>query len=220
MIATLARTRRFLAGLLMLLAGLGPAAAQNDLSVIALTQPVSGCALSAENVTIRIFNYGNSLPAGTTFIVAYSVNGAPPVSELLTLPTTLLGNSTIAYTFTTQANLITPGSYTIDATLSLPGDVTPSNDAFPGTVIANSAPSVGGTLNTPPAGPSGTLSLSGQTGAVVQWEESPDNQRWFKLANTTTTQAYAGVTATTRYRVRVRNGACPAALSSVAVVTP
>lgn len=215
-----ARMRRLLAGILLLLAVAAPAAAQNDLSVTALTQPVSGCALSLENVSIRIFNYGNTLPTGTTFLAAYTVNGGSPVTELVSLGAPLLKNSTLAYTFTTQANLLTPGTYTVDASLSLPGDVTPSNDAFNGTVVVNSAPSAGGTLNAPPAGASGTLTLTGNVGTVVQWEESPDNQRWFKLANSTTTQAYAGVTSTTRYRVRVANGACPAALSNVAVVSP
>lgn len=221
MIPTIARTRRFLAGILLMLAGLTPAAAQNDLSVVALTQPVSGCALTpTEIVSIRIFNYGNTLPAATSFFVAYTVDGGPQNTELVVLGASLLTNSSLTYTFTTQANLSAPGSYAIDASLSLPGDVTPTNDALIGTTIINSAPSVGGTLGTPTPGASGTLTLSGQTGAIVQWEESPDNLRWFKLANTSTTQAYAGLTAPTRFRVRVVSGSCPAAVSNVVVAGP
>jgi hypothetical protein len=157
-------------------------------------------------VTIRVFNYGNTLPAATTFLVAYTVNAGSPTTEMVTLAAPLQSNSTLTYTFTTPVNLSVPGNYTINASLALAGDVTPSNDAFNNTVVTNSAVSVGGTLGAPPPGPSGTLTLSGQTGSIVQWEESPDNQRWFKLANTTTTQDYAGITAQTRYRVRVASG--------------
>jgi hypothetical protein len=221
MIATIPSMRRLLAGFLLLLAGLAPAGAQNDIAVVAMAQPVSGCALTAtENVTLRIFNYGVTLPAATQFFVAYTINAGPQTVETVTLGSSLLSNSTLTYTFVTQANLTVPGSYTLDATVSLAGDVTPTNNAFNGTIVVNSAPSAGGAVNGPAPGPSGTLTLSGHTGAIVQWEESPDAQRWFKLANTTTTQDYANVTAPTRFRARVASGSCPTAVSTTFVVNP
>ena len=221
MIASIARTRHLLAGILLLLVGIAPAAAQDDIAVTALLQPSSGCELaSTENVTVRIFNYGASLPAATTFIAAYRINSGPFVTEQVVLAAPLLSNSAFSYTFTSQANLTAPGAFTIDATVSLGSDVTPTNNAFNGTAITNSAAPVAGTVTGPPPGPNGTLTLSGQTGAVAQWEESPDSLRWFKLANTTTTQAYSGITTPTRFRVRVANGSCPPALSSVFVVNP
>ncbi|MDQ3109184.1 MAG: hypothetical protein M3R17_04755, partial [Bacteroidota bacterium] len=201
------------------------ALAQNDLSVTAITAPVSGCALTAtENVTIRIFNFGNTLPAGTSFNVSYTINAGGPVTELVTLAATLLSNSTFNYTFTTQANLSTPGSYTFNGTVSLAGDVNPTNDAFTGYIVVNTATSVGGTVaggtNVCLSGNSGVLTLSGHTGSVLRWEYSTDGgTTWINISNTTTTQAYSNLTIPTLYRAVVQNGGCVIANSSVASMT-
>lgn len=199
--------------------------AQNDLSVTAITAPVSGCALtSTENVTIRIFNFGNTLPAATSFNVTYTINAGGPVTEMVTLGSTLLSNSTLNYTFTTQANLSTPGTYTFDATVSLPGDVNPTNDAFTGYSVTNTAPSVGGTVSGGTdvcvSGNSGVLTLSGHTGNVLRWEYSTDGGvTWINISNTTTTQAYSNLTVPTQYRAVVQSGSCSTATSSVASMT-
>lgn len=198
-----------------------PLCAQNDLSTTAITQPISGCALSAtENVTIRLFNFGNTLPASTSFNVSYTINSGTPSTELVTLGSNLLSNSTFTYTFTTQANLSTPGAYTFAATVSLAGDINPTNDAFSGYVVENVAASDAGTLSGPSSGSAGVLTVTGNNGAIVQWEESPDTQRWFKLANTTTTQSFSALTATTHFRARVANGACGNPVSNVVTVVP
>lgn len=198
-----------------------PVWAQNDLSMTAIVQPVSGCALSAtENVTLRLFNNGNTLPAGSAFSVSYTIDSGVPVTEMIVLGSNLLSNSTLTYTFTTQANLSTPGAYTFDATVSLAGDVNPANNGFSGHVVENSAPSNSGTLSGPASGSAGVLTLSGNIGAVLQWEESPDTLRWFKLANTTTSQSFSGLAATTHFRARVVNGLCPGAASNVVTVVP
>src|SRR4051794_39763974 len=77
-----------------------PAAAQNDLSVTAIVVPQSGCALApTENVSIRIFNYGSTLPAATSFNVSYTINVGAPVVELITLASPLSSNSAMTYTF-------------------------------------------------------------------------------------------------------------------------
>jgi gliding motility-associated-like protein len=199
--------------------------AQNDLSVTAITQPVSGCALtSTENVTIRIFNFGNSLPAATSFTVSYTINSGVPVTEMVTLGSNLLSNSTFNYTFVTKANLATPGSYSFDATVSLAGDINPTNDAFLGYLVTNTAPSVGGTVsggtNVCITGNSGVLTLSGHTGSVQRWEYSTDGGvTWINISNNTTTQAYTNLTIPTQYRAVVQNGGCTAATSSVASMT-
>lgn len=195
-----------------------------DISVIAITQPVSGCGLTAtENVTIRIFNYGPTLTAGSSFNVSYTINGGPPVTELLTLGANLLTNSTLNYTFTTQANLSVPGSYTFDATCALPGDINPSNDAFTGYIVTNTAASVGGTVTGPASvcitGNSGNLTLAGNTGNVLRWEYSTDGGfTWINVTNTTTTQPYNNLTVPTQYRAVVQNGGCASAFSSVASI--
>jgi len=196
-----------------------------DVSVTAITAPNSGCALTAtENVTIRMFNFGPTLTAGTSFNVSYTINAGAPVTELLTLGANVLTNSTFFYTFTTQANLSVPGSYTFDATCALPGDINPSNDAFNGYVVVNTAASVGGTVsggtNVCTGSNSGNLTLSGHTGNVLNWEYSIDGGgTWISISNTTTTQSYLNLTVPTRYRAKVQNGACAIATSSQAIMT-
>lgn len=202
-----------------------PAKSQVDLSVIAITAPTSGCALTAnENVTIRIFNYGTTLLAGTSFNVSYTINAGPPVVELVTLGANLLSNSTLNYTFTTQADLSVPGSYTFDATVAIAGDVNPTNDAFTGYIVTNTAPSVGGTVsggtNVCISGNAGVLTLAGHTGNVLSWEYSTDGGiTWINISNTTTTQAYNNLTVPTDYRALVQNGGCATATSSIASMT-
>lgn len=197
-------------------------AGAQDLAVTAVTAPASGCALSlAESVTVQLFNYGPTLTAGSTFNVSYTVNAGAPLTEMVTLGSNLLANGRLVYTFTTPADLSVPGNYTIDATANLPGDINPTNNVYSGYAVTNWANSVGGTLATPPMGSAGTLSLSGHIGNVVQWEESDDNgARWFALANTTATQAYARLRVPTRFRARVRNGPCADALSSPVTAVP
>lgn len=218
------RPQLLLAGAL-LLAAVRAANAQNDLSVTAITQPVSGCALSStEIVTIRIFNFGSTLPAATSFNVAYTINAGAPVVELVTLGASLLSNSTFTYTFITQANLSVPGAYTFNATCSLAGDVNPTNDAFTGYVVTNSASSVGGSVsggtNVCVSGNSGVLTLSGHTGSILRWEFSTDGgATWINITNTTTTQSYTNLTVPTLFRAVVQNGACAPSHSSIATIT-
>lgn len=82
---------------------------------------------------------------------------------------------------------------------------------------------VGGTVSGSTAaceGASGTLMLSGHTGAVQYWESSVDGgATWTNIANTTTSQAYTGLTDTTWYRAVVMSGACAADTSSIAMIT-
>ena len=216
------------AGLAAALSVLSCAAAvqaqDNDLSTIAVTQPVSGCSLTAtENVTVRLFNFGPTLPAATSFNVSYIVNGGVPVTELITLGAPLLSNSTLNYTFTTQADLSIPGAYTFDATVALAGDGNPTNDAFLDAVVTNTAPSAGGALAGPTAvcasGNSGMLTLSGHTGNVVRWEYSTDSGfTWVSISNTTLTQTFSDLAEPTLFRAIVQNGSCAPASSTVASV--
>jgi len=223
-LATFLRAKRAVLALVALLLAViaVPAAAQNDVAVTSILSPQTGCVLtSVENVSIRIFNYGSTLPAATSFNASYTINAGAPVIELITLASPLTSNSAFTYTFTTQANLSVPGSYTFDATVSLAGDISPTNNSFTGYVATNSAPSVGGIVTATPPASSGTLTLSGNTGNVVQWEESDDGgQRWFALSNESTTQTFANLRAPAKFRARVQNGSCPEALSSIATVTP
>jgi len=197
-----------------------PAIAQNDLSVAGILAPRSGCALTAsENVTVRIFNYGSTLPAGTSFNVAYSINAGTPLTEFVVLPSSLTSNTAFTYTFTTQADLSAPGVYSFDAAVSLAGDISPANDTLADYVVIDSAPSVGGDISGD-GGPTltGVLTLSAQVGSVLEWQQSEDGLRWRALSNNATTQVFDQLREHTQFRALVANGACAPALSSAHLV--
>ncbi|MBL8298361.1 MAG: hypothetical protein JNN30_08445 [Rhodanobacteraceae bacterium] len=210
--------RYWLALLAMLCVG---SATAQDLATVAITMPQSGCALTAnESVTVWLFNYGPTLPAGSTFNVAYSIGASVPVTENVVLGGSLLRNSRLAYTFTTPADLSTPGNYTLDATVNLAGDINPTNNTHSAYAVTNWANSVGGTVSGP-AGPTlnGSLTLSGHTGAVLEWQHSDDgNHRWRRLVNATTSQTFAALREHTAFRALVRNGPCAPVLSTSQLV--
>jgi PKD repeat protein len=105
--------------------------------------------------------------------------------------------------------------------------ITPSAPCSPNSssvTITDDAPSVGGTTagaNTFCAGNniSGTITLSGQLGAILRWESSTDNgATWQSIANTSTSQQYLNLTQTTQYRAVVQNGACTFAYSTISAI--
>lgn len=187
------------------------------------TSPVSGCSLtSTENVTVKIFNYG---PGSITsnFNVSYTINGGAPVTELITAPN-IPQNTSYTYTFTTKANLSSPGTYSFDATVSVPGDPTPGNDTYAGYSVNAISPSVGGTITAPASvctsGNSGNLTLTGYTGSILGWQYSTDGGgTWINISNTSATQSYNNLTVATRYRAQVQNGACTPVYSAVSIIT-
>jgi len=187
------------------------------------TSPVSGCSLtSTENVTIRIFNYGPG-SITTPFNVSYTINGGAPVVENIPAPN-IPQNTSFTYTFTTKADLSVPGTYSFDATVSVAGDPTPSNDTYTGYSVNAISPSIGGTITAPSSvcfsGNSGTLTLSGHTGSVLGWQYSTDGGgTWINISNTGTTQSYNNLTVPTKYRVQVQNGACTLVYSAVATIS-
>ena len=184
--------------------------------------PLSGCSLTAtENVTVRIFNYGPG-SITTPFNVSYTINGGIPITEMVAAPN-IPQNTSYTYTFTTKADLSVPGTYTFDATVSVPGDPTPSNDTYTGYVVNSLSPSIGGTITAPVSvcvsGNSGNLSLTGHTGTVLGWQYSTDGGgTWINISNTSTTQSYNNLTVATKYRAQVQNGACTPVYSAIATV--
>lgn len=206
---------------LLLLAGAGVHAA-TDLSVAVITAPLSGCALGPiEKVTIRLFNHGDALPAGTRFDVSYVIAGSEPVTESVTLATTLLPTSVLAHTFADLADLSVAGTFHFDASANIANDSNPMNNGLSGHLVLNSAPSLGGTVTGPDAAYSGTLMLAGHLGSVRQWEQSTDDgERWFGLDNPTATLAFDELTRITLFRAEVKNGSCVPAYSSIWTVNP
>ncbi|MBW8048910.1 MAG: PKD domain-containing protein [Cytophagales bacterium] len=98
----------------------------DDLGVIAIDAPVSGCGLTAtDSVTVRVLNFGST--AQDTILVSYRINAGPPVSDTI-IPTILPGD-TLSFTFTTTADLSLSGTYVFDAWTGLVGDVDITNDS-------------------------------------------------------------------------------------------
>jgi gliding motility-associated-like protein len=65
----------------------------------------------------------------------------------------------------------------------------------------------------------GTLTLSGSMGVIVNWISSTNNGvSWNTTVNSTTSESYTNVSVTTGYAVIVHSGACDADTSSIEVV--
>jgi gliding motility-associated-like protein len=99
-----------------------------------------------------------------------------------------------------------------------------SNDTSAIATITVDPPTVGGTLtmdDTVCASlNAGVLTLSGETGTIQHWESSTDGGiTWLTLANTSNTQSYSNLSATTSYRVSVKSGVCNALTSTIATIT-
>ncbi|GGG33125.1 hypothetical protein GCM10011344_37560 [Dokdonia pacifica] len=95
----------------------------DDLGVSAITSPTSGM-LGVEDVTVDITNFGGV--AQSNFEVQYILDAEAPVVETFT--GNVPANSTVSYTFTTQADVTVAGNHTIVARTNLAGDQDPSND--------------------------------------------------------------------------------------------
>jgi len=189
-----------------------------------INAPVSGCSLSgSENVTITIFNFGTTLSAGASFNVSYSINGGAPITELIIIGSSLRSNSSYTYTFTTPANFLTPGNYTIIASVSLTGDINTSNNSSGTINITNGSSPIGGIINGSTSacasGNNGALSLVSYSGTILRWEYSSDNgNTWYYISNTGTSQNYLNLKTTTRYRAVIQTS-CGTVFSAIATIT-
>jgi PKD repeat protein len=66
----------------------------------------------------------------------------------------------------------------------------------------------------------GTISLSGQLGNILRWEQSTDQgATWLPITNTTTSQPYLNLTITTQYRAVVQNNNCQIQFSQPTTIT-
>ncbi|MGZ4116720.1 MAG: T9SS type B sorting domain-containing protein [Bacteroidia bacterium] len=200
-------------------------AAGDDVSVIAITAPVSGCSLtSTETVTVNVKNIGTTDLSGVPFNLSYTINAGAPVTDASVSFPFFAPNTTVSYSFIVPADLSVPGSYTFTSYSTLATDVNTTNDATIGYVVTCTAPSVGGTVsggtNVCTGSNFGSLTLSGETGTVSSWEYSTDGgTTWISISNTTTTQSYFNLTVPTKYRAQVQNGTCATATSTIASMT-
>jgi gliding motility-associated-like protein len=212
--------------LLFLILSFFTAIAQDDVGVVSITSPVSGCNLSStETVTISITNFGSTDLSGVPFDVQFQVDGGPATIETCTFGS-FLPSTTAFFTFTGTANVSAFGAHTIDAAtlMVIPIDVNNANNAGPQLAITNFQPTNGGSVTADATvcsgANSGTLTLAGEIGTVNQWEYSIDGGfTWIPIVNTSNSQTYTSLTVTTMYRAQVQNGLCTIANSSAATIT-
>jgi len=102
----------------------------NDIGVISIDEPVNGNLTNAEDITITIRNFGSNNITNPE--VQYTIDGGTPVVE--NFSGTINAGDTAPFTFATQADLSTPGSYVIAAKTNLAGDSNTNNDEATKTV--------------------------------------------------------------------------------------
>lgn len=123
----------------------------------------AGCQLgAAENVTVRISNYGGV--AISNFPVSYSINGGAAVTETCTQSIAPAGF--FDYTFTTTGNFSTLGIYSIEAYTAAASDVNAANDGVTGSVHSSDA-HITITSHTDSSGTTGWYVLNNMTGDTV-----------------------------------------------------
>ena len=125
-----------------------PATTQaDDMRMVSFDSPQtigSGCNIlsSTEPVTVTIQNFGmNPIVSGTSIPISYSVGDGlnPPtvVMENYVAGQTLNQFDSDTHTFATTADLSMPGTYVFDVSISLPGDLDPTNDAINGVSVGS-----------------------------------------------------------------------------------
>jgi len=87
--------------------------------------------------------------------------------------------------------------------------------------VVSGTPSVGGSVSSRiycGGSNSGSVTLSGRTGSILNWESSTDGLVWTNISNTSSTNSFSSITSTIMYRSNVQNGTCPAEKSSIGTV--
>ena len=109
----------------------------NDVRALALLSPANDCSLdNPTNFVVRVENSGTS-PA-SNFAVNYRVNGGPVQTETVAGP--IAPQATVDVTFPTAVNLSTAGTYNVEVSTALAGDMKPFNDAVTSTLVRYTAP--------------------------------------------------------------------------------
>ena len=98
------------------------------------------------------------------------------------------------------------------------------------TTVSVNPPTVGGTATPTDAavcsGSGTTITLAGQTGAIVKWQSSTNNTSWSDIVSTANPYSTGNLTGTTSFRAIVQSGACattnsaPAQVVVSGIVTP
>jgi gliding motility-associated-like protein len=119
------------------------------------------------------------------------------------------------------AAITTAGSGTYTVTATVPSNCQTAQATVSVTVNATSvAGTLSGAVTVCEGDNTGTLTLSGQTGNVVRWEQSATGQApWATIDNTSTSLAYDDLLHTTYYRAVVQNGVCNEVATASAAIT-
>lgn len=103
--------------------------ASNDVGMVAVDAPISGCALtSSETIIIRIENLGDNVVSNIP--VNYRLDGGVPITETYT--GSINPGDTAVYSFSTTADLLSQTTYVLDAFTSLGADMTSCTDSLLG----------------------------------------------------------------------------------------
>ncbi len=110
-------------------AGLVNCSYASDIAVLQMINPQAGLlypcqSLSSVPVTVQLRNDG--LADATGFSISYSINGGPPVVEVYSglVP----HGGSVNYTFGSTVDFSTPGTYSLDVSVTLAGDQNSLND--------------------------------------------------------------------------------------------
>lgn len=137
----------------------------------------------------------------------YSTDGGTnytPIANTSTSQTFSNLTVTTKYRAVVQSGVCAPAN-------SSPATVTVSPASVGGSVLSSRSVCYGNN--------SGTLTLSGQVGNVIRWEQSTNGSSWTTINNTTTSQTYNNLTQQTYFRAVVQSGSCASANSSPAIIS-
>jgi hypothetical protein len=201
--------------------------ANTDMSVLSLLPDTTiGCYTNAEVVTVEATNAGADTINFVTnpMIVTVNVTGTITATLVDTVNTgTLPPFGILNVAMTNTIDLTANGAYALDATISTVGDIVLTNDTL-GTYNYN-VNLVAGTIAASPNSlcVSGdvTLSLTGNAGGSIQWQESATGMApWTNIGTGTNPETFTAVTATTYYRAVVEcNGATDSTTADTVVVS-
>ena len=172
---------------------------------------VGGGVLGASNTICSGSNSPLLTLSGNTGSVVRWESSVSPFSSWTTISNTNLTYTSGPLTQTTQFRAVVKSGACPEAT-SFEEEITVTPPSVGG--------SVSGAKTICNGGSTGTLTLSGNTGAVVRWESAVSPfTTWTPIANTTSNHSASGLTETTRYRAVVQNTAlCAEATSSHAEI--
>ena len=103
-----------------------------DAQLMAITNPVGGCGVDEQEITIEIFNYGSEDILPNTLTAWYSVNEGAAVSQVVNA--TIEAGATYAHAFTPAFDFTPAGldaeDFTIDVWINHPSDNLNQNDSI------------------------------------------------------------------------------------------